>query len=238
MRQSMSRKYFWVGLFGIAFGMIEAAVVIYLRALYYPEGFSFPLQLIGPDIAMVEITREIATMLLLVSVALVAGRTFRQAFAWFIYAFAVWDIFYYVFLYVFLGWPESLMTWDILFLLPFTWVGPVFTPLINSLSMIALAIVLLYFGKNLRMYALHWIALILGALIIIWGYTKDYLDFMMQEFRLGELLGGGQTDAVIVRAGSFVPEHFSWGIFSLGVGIHILVILDLIRRSHKRAGEK
>jgi len=49
-------------------------------------------------------------MLLLVSIAAVASKNFNVGFAWFIYAFAIWDIFYYFFLYVFLGWPENLLT--------------------------------------------------------------------------------------------------------------------------------
>jgi membrane protein implicated in regulation of membrane protease activity len=53
--------------------------------------------------------------------------------------FAIWDIFYYIFLWLLIGWPESFFTWDILFLLPVTWVGPVLAPVINSLTMIVLA---------------------------------------------------------------------------------------------------
>ena len=31
-------------LYAVAMGYLEAAVVVYLRAIYYPEGFSFPLK--------------------------------------------------------------------------------------------------------------------------------------------------------------------------------------------------
>lgn len=225
-------KWIWIGLFAIAFAMIEAAVVIYIRKIYYPEGFLFPLKLIGSDIAMVEISREFATMLLLVSIALVADKRFIQAFAWFIYAFAIWDIFYYVFLYVFLGWPQNLLVWDILFLLPFTWVGPVIAPIINSLSMIILAIVVISKKQNIRLKAYHWIFLIIGALIVIGAYTKDYLQFMLTDFNIWQLLGGGSSIDIIEKAATFIPDNFAWSIFTIGVATHLLVIVDLIRRKN------
>lgn len=223
-------KWIWVGLFAVAFAMIEAAVVIYIRKIYYPEGFSFPLKLIGSDIAIVEISREFATMLLLISIALVADKRFIQAFAWFIFAFAIWDIFYYVFLYVFLGWPQNLMVWDILFLLPFTWVGPVIAPIINSLTMIILAIVVITKKDDIRFKAYHWILLVIGAIIVIGAYTKDYLRFMLTDFNIWQLLGGGSSNDIIKKAAEYVPEQFAWGIFTIGVVIHLLVIADLIRK--------
>ncbi|MBK6833902.1 MAG: hypothetical protein IPG89_06345 [Bacteroidetes bacterium] len=65
---------------------------------------------------------------MLVGAGIIAGKTRLTRFAYFIIAFAIWDIFYYVFLYVLLQWPESLFTWDILFLVPVPWTGPVIAP--------------------------------------------------------------------------------------------------------------
>jgi hypothetical protein len=228
---NLLHKYLWVSLFAIAFAMIECAVVIYLREIYYPEGFSFPLNLISNKIAIVEIVRELATMLLLVSIALVADKRFLQAFAWFVYAFAIWDIFYYVFLYVFIGWPQSFLTWDILFLLPFTWVGPVIAPIINSLCMIALAIFVIILQKTVRINAFQWIALIVGAIIIIVAYTIDYLNFMMVDFSIIELLTGNSSNEIIEKAGMYIPQHFPWSIFIIGVTIHVFVIFDITRKA-------
>jgi hypothetical protein len=224
----------WVSVFGVAFAMVETAVVIYLRALYYPEGFAFPLRMISPGLIGVEIAREAATMLLLLSMAIIAGRKLKASFAWFIYAFAVWDIFYYILLWVFLGWPQSLLTWDILFLIPFTWVGPVIAPVINSLMMIALAMIIIRYGKQLVMKTRHWIGLILGALIVIASYTEDYLHFMLQDFKLGELLGGSNTEEVIAAAGNYVPDQFSWWIFLIGAGIHAVVIAEMWLKSGRK----
>ena len=88
----------WITLFGIAMGLLEGAVVVYLRELYYPEGFGFPLKLMSNQVALTELFREAATLIMLMSIGALAGRTRIERFAFFIYSFAVWDIFYYVFL--------------------------------------------------------------------------------------------------------------------------------------------
>jgi hypothetical protein len=114
-------------------GYMESSVVVYLRAIMYPDGFGFPLAPFDSHLAVTEIFREVATIIMLLGAGIIAGKTFPERFAWFIYCFAIWDIFYYVFLKALLGWPESFMTWDILFLIPATWVGPVISPIIVSL---------------------------------------------------------------------------------------------------------
>ena len=61
---------------------------------------------------------------MLLAVAYIAGGNGPQRFGYFLLSFGIWDVFYYVFLKVLIGWPESLLTWDVLFLIPLTWVGP------------------------------------------------------------------------------------------------------------------
>ncbi|MBE0653305.1 MAG: hypothetical protein IH594_05880, partial [Bacteroidales bacterium] len=112
----MKRKILYVSLFAIAIAFLETAVVIYLRELMYPEGFRFPLAPISPDLALTEILREASTLIILVMIGALAGKKLVDGFAWFLYTFALWDLFYYVFLKVMIGWPESIMTWDVLFL--------------------------------------------------------------------------------------------------------------------------
>jgi len=73
--------------------------------------------------------------------------------AYFLTIFAVWDIFYYIWLKVLLGWPSSIMEWDILFLIPVTWAGPVLAPIILSITMLIGAMLLLQresYGQPLR----------------------------------------------------------------------------------------
>ena len=93
-------------IFSIAMGFLETAVVVYMRKLYYPNGFQFPLVPISPDIASTEFWREAATIIMLIAVGIFAGKNAPQRFVFFLYAFAVWDIFYYVFLFVILSWPQ------------------------------------------------------------------------------------------------------------------------------------
>ena len=95
----LRKTLFWVTFFSIAMGFLESAVVIYLRRMYYPHGFSFPLQPMPHDIAIVEIWREAATIIMLLAIGILAGRKPSEKFAWFVISFAVWDIFYYVFSY-------------------------------------------------------------------------------------------------------------------------------------------
>ncbi len=141
-----------VTLFAIAMGYVESAVVVYLRALYYPDGFVVPLQVgfpyirftripdfegrIPPHILRTEIGREVATIVMLVTLAWLAGANPVQKLAVFLLAFGVWDIFYYVFLRVLIGWPRSLRTLDVLFLIPVPWIGPVWLPVSISLVMV------------------------------------------------------------------------------------------------------
>jgi hypothetical protein len=170
----MFKRFCIVVIFGIAFGYIEAAVVVYLRAISHPNGFTFPLDFaIDPfskRILLTEIGREAATILLILTGALLFGRNRQQRFAYFLTIFAVWDIFYYVWLKVILGWPASLMDWDILFLIPHTWASPVLAPIIISFSILIFAIIILYrdvYAKPLKVSWLDWFAFVISAIIIV-----------------------------------------------------------------------
>ena len=134
----------WVVLFGIAFAWVESAVVVYLREIYYDGDFYFPIlifwedgQYLIDDLMKIELARELATIIMLISIGCIAGRTFLHGFSYFIISFGIWDIFYYIWLWVMIRWPESLMTWDLLFLIPLPWVGPVITPVLIAAAMVA-----------------------------------------------------------------------------------------------------
>lgn len=106
---------FWVALYSIAMGFLESAVVVYLRNIYYPYGFDFPLSPLDSSDTLVELIREAATMVMLATVSIIAGKNFTQRLAFFLLSFAIWDLTYYLFLYLLIGWPQSALTWDILF---------------------------------------------------------------------------------------------------------------------------
>ncbi len=226
------RMFILTGLFAIAMGFLEAIVVVYLRELYYPNGFSFPLQTMPADILSVELVREICTMVMLLTIALIAGKNKLQKFAWFIYCFAVWDIFYYVGLKLFLNWPPSLMTWDLLFLIPVAWVGPVLAPVICSLTMILLAaciVVLQEKGYDVRIKLSEWGLIFGGAVIIFIAFIWDHSRLIIREGFLGDyfnLLDNPRFNQVMAQ---YKPEYFIWPLFIVGEiiilsGITLMVI--------------
>src|SRR4029077_16671933 len=97
----------WLIIYAIAMAYVESAVVVYLRALYYPQGFAFPLAPLPPDIVAIEIGREAATLVILLGGAMLAGRERWERSLAFCVSFGVWDLFYYVWLWLLLGWPPS-----------------------------------------------------------------------------------------------------------------------------------
>ena len=217
----LSRLLITVTSFAVAMGLLESVVVVYLREIFYPGGFAFPLAPLSDKLALIEVFREAATVLMLVCIGILAGRRFSTGFAWFIYSFAIWDIFYYVFLWVFLGWPPSLMTWDVLFLIPTTWTGPVLSPVLVSLTMILLALVILIRaerGFDSRLPGKIWAGLILGSLVLIFGFIFDYSQHMLAHFSLFEMLQVKNPEVLLVGT-SYIPHRFPWWIFGVGEGL-------------------
>src|ERR1035437_3329273 len=132
-----------VVVFAAAMAYLESAVVVYLqRALDISPDHLFPLSrpdMVG-DLAAIEVGRELATIVMLVGVGCLAGRRWVDRLAWTAVAFGVWDIGYYFWLWVFIGWPHSPVTWDVLFLIPVPWAGPVCAPIAGSGCLIVLGL--------------------------------------------------------------------------------------------------
>ncbi len=182
--------------FGLSFGYVEAAVVVYLRAVEEPvrravfggrlEDEVFPLLTLddlkaaGPEyvpILATELGRELATLLLLGSAALAFSRNFQQWLAGFMIAFGLWDIFYYAFLKLLIDWPRSLWAWDILFLIPVPWVGPVIAPVLVSAAMILAGTAILRreaAGQPIAFRWFHWAAIFGGGLTLVVAFCWDY----------------------------------------------------------------
>lgn len=234
----LAKLFIVVSLFAIAMGFLESAVVVYLREIYYPGGFHFPLAAIDRPIAITEIIRESATMIMLAIIGYLAGQKLSSRFAWFLYSFAIWDIFYYVFLKILLNWPESLMTDDILFLIPVTWVGPVISPVIVALSMIGLAIIILVFdyrGIKTRINKWEWAFLILGSVILILAFTWDYSRFILNEYSFAEIWTLPNKQELYDFAGKYVPYKFNWLLFITGQFVIVAGILMYWARLRKVA---
>jgi hypothetical protein len=139
MTGGLSERARWaiVVAFAVAMAWVEAASVFYIRALV---GRIEPYQVdplpIHGALGNVELWREAATLVMLATLGALAGRTWRRRAGFAALAFGVWDVFYYVFLRLISGWPRTLLDWDILFLLPLPWWGPVLAPVSIALLMI------------------------------------------------------------------------------------------------------
>jgi hypothetical protein len=170
------RKLIWVSVFGIAFAFVESSVVAYLRALYYPDGFTFPLRVITQQHLAIELAREAATIVMLVAVGIIAGGKAWQKFGYFLLAFGVWDIFYYLWLKVILDWPASFMDWDILFLIPLPWIGPVIAPVLVAVLMTVcggLLVVRIATGVHFRPVLLSWLSGLAATLVLLYSFMSD-----------------------------------------------------------------
>jgi hypothetical protein len=227
--QSRLRVLAALVLFGVAFGYVEAAVVVYLRSLYeplhqqrYPErspGDLFPYlgleRLTVPgmdhvDLPATELWREAATLALLAAVALAVARNIRQWLAAFVVGFGLWDIFYYVFLAVLIDWPRSLLDWDVLFLVPVPWSAPVLAPVIVALTMVLCGAAVLWregAGRPLVLAWRHWLGVTLGGAALIVAFCWDHRN---------------------VEAGGR-PAAFHWPLFTVGLGLGLATFLHAWR---------
>ncbi len=176
MASSALRRLLWVSLFGVSFAFVESAVVVYLRALYYPDGFTFPLALMSVAHLGVELAREAATILMLAAVGIVAGSGGWQRFGFFLVGFGVWDIFYYAWLKAILDWPVDLTEWDVLFLIPLPWIGPVLAPLLVALMMsVCGLLIVLRLDRSLyfRPTWFTWILSLSATAILLYSFMSD-----------------------------------------------------------------
>jgi hypothetical protein len=205
--------------FGVAMAFLETAVVVYLREILYPKGFTFPLVPIGEKLAVTEFLREAATLIMLIAVGWMSGRTKLEKFVLFLYAFAIWDLFYYIFLKLLICWPESILSWDILFLIPITWTAPVLFPVLSSLSMIIFAFAVIYFTnkyKSVHMQRMEWVLIIAGACCQFISYIWDYSRFILHHYSFFQLWSIQGKKALYSLSMQYIPESFPWGLFLAG----------------------
>jgi len=191
---------------------VEAMVVVYLRELLYPEGFSFPLKLMPLNLIVMELSRELASIAMLVAIAAIAGKKFWERFGYFIILFGTWDIFYYVWLKVTIGWPSSLFDWDILFLIPIPWIGPVIAPVLVALLMviIGLSITSLFArGYTFRPTALAWVLSVVGTTAILFSLMRD-------------------TGATLYQQ---MPQPYMYGLLIVGLLLNLIAYLVSYRRA-------
>jgi hypothetical protein len=203
-------RLIWVTFLAVSMAFVESAVVIYLRELFYPAGFDFPMVFMPRRIALTEILREIATLIMLLSMGFLAGKNAKQRFAWFIYSFAIWDLFYYIFLKLVLDWPASWFTWDILFLVPLVWTGPVLAPVIVSLTMILLAFTILYIDQQSEKWMISRtsvLMVVLGSVLIFLSFIWDFSSFMHRQYSLAAVFEQKTASDALKL---YVPHSYNW----------------------------
>ncbi len=194
---------------------LESAAVVYLqRALGIEVGAIFPLRDAGSleGLAWIELGREAATLVMLAAVGFLAGRSWLERLAWTAVAFGIWDVGYYGWLWVFVGWPSSPETWDLLFLLPLPWVGPVWAPVAVSVALVGFGLAAarrLRAGAAIRVERSTTVAAIGGGAIVVVSFMLD----------AAHILAGG------------TPTSFAWPVFLAGMALAAWGATVALRRS-------
>ncbi|MGH2358045.1 MAG: hypothetical protein ACRDGJ_08530 [Candidatus Limnocylindria bacterium] len=194
---------------------VESAVVVYLRgALDLEANRIFPI--LGPEavgsLTFIELGRELATLVMLAAIGALVGRSALERLAWAAVAFGVWDIGYYGWLWVFIGWPPGLDTWDLLFLVPLPWVGPVWAPVAVSCALIGFGLVgaiRMRGGIALRVRPWEAAAGLAGGLLVVISFV---------------------VDAPAIIAGG-MPRDYPWWIFAAGMLMGMVAALAVLREA-------
>jgi hypothetical protein len=223
--KSLFLKITYLSLFSISLGYLEAVVVIYLRMQYYPNGFYFPLNNVIPNnVLLIEIFRELSTIAILLSVAILSTKKFIERFGSFLFIFALWDIFYYIFLKIILGWPVSLLDKDILLLIPIPWIAPVLAPIIASVTFIIFSMSIYYLSYKDPAFnnfsKMEWTFFSLASFLIFCSFMSEYLFYRFENLDL--------IKNIINLISTFNSNILLWTIFIVGEFFLISVIILLL----------
>jgi len=199
------RKLFWLTIFAVAIAYLEATVVVYLRQIYYPDNLQviFPPKMFSTFNLVVELIREATTIIIMLSVAFLTERKNRtRIFAAFIFQFGVWDIFYYIWLKATIGWPVSWIEWDILFLIPWAWLGPWICPALISILFISWSSIVLMSDKEYVLSKLSLWFFIFGSILGLISFLQPAIPFIInnrvEDFQY------------------YIPRNFWWWLFIPG----------------------
>ena len=216
-------RWFIVVAFAVAMAWMESATVYYLRTLvdriepYQPN----PLPIQGV-LGQVELVREAATLVMLLTLGMLAGRTWRARWGYSAVAFGTWDILYYVFLRVMCGWPRSVFDWDVLFLLPLPWWGPVLAPVSIAVLMIVWGTIVTESPRANEppVTASVWTLNATGIALALYVFMADSLQQLPR-------LRDGMTYAL--------PTSFNWPLFVPALVLMAAPLLALgVRRGSNR----
>jgi len=208
-----------VSLFAIAMAYLESSVVVYLRAMYGIEDLIRDINFETDIYTFIEIGREAATIVMLVIIGLIAGNTWQKKLGYFFLSFGIWDIFYYIWLYVFIQWPSSLLEWDILFLIPLPWWGPVIAPILISILLISIGYLLISEVK-IKVTSIDWIVFVLSIILLLYTFTEDSIKVIIS----------GTGDLTQIR-----PTSFNWVLFLITYAAWALTTIKVF---YPRAGRQ
>lgn len=198
-----TKHLLWVSAYAIAMALLEAVVVIYLRGLLSVTSGQVAL---GPYAGM-EVWREVATLVMLIAVGWLAGRHWPGRAAYMLFAFGLWDIGYYAWLKAFIDWPATLLGWDVLFLIPLPWWGPVLAPVLIAVLICVtavLAVLRMERGERLGITPARLIRVAVGGLLALYVFMSDSLHAFLT----------GQSDWNTLR-----PGAFQWPLFLVALGL-------------------
>ena len=219
-----SGRWLTVALFAVAMAWVESSFVYYLRTMLNRiEPYqTHPLPLIG-GLGTVELIREAATLIMLLTVGILSGRTWRSRLGYAAIAFGIWDIFYYLFLRVMCGWPNSVWDWDILFLLPLPWWGPVLAP-------VSIALLMIFWGTLVTAWRIppmgdssewkSWILNFVGVALALYLFMADSVR-----------VAGRGTEALR----EVLPVSFNWPLFCLALLLMASPLHQAIRQLRRPA---
>lgn len=196
----MKRILLLLSLYSIAMAQLEAAVVVYMRRLYYPENplELFPMRFLSQYDPTLELSREVATVAMILAVAFLAGqKTLTRTFAAFVFVFGVWDLFYYVWLKVLMDWPQSWLEWDVLFLIPMIWLGPWICPAAISVLFIVWGGRTLSSDRDIRFTPASLATFVMGATLGLVAFMQPPLTVPAAELS------------------QYTPGKFWWWLFGI-----------------------
>lgn len=206
--EPLMKRWLVVVAFAVAMAWVESASVYYIRTVtdrivpYQAD----PLPIRGV-LGHVELVREAATLVMLLTVGMLAGGTWLKRLGYTAVAFGVWDIMYYVFLRLICDWPNSFLDWDILFLLPLPWWGPVLAPICIACLMIVWGTLVSQSADPGPATPLTW---------TVWGLNAMGTALALSVFMADSLRVAHQGSDVVRQV---LPTAFNWTGFVVAVAL-------------------
>ena len=211
----------WLTVYAICMANVEASLVVHLRTIYYPGNpvEIFPLSLLSHRDLFIELFRELATILMIFSVAVLSVREKHRQFGAFLFVFGLWDLFYYLWLKIIIGWPVRWLEWDVLFLIPWPWLAPWITAAFIAVIMVAGGFRMLMLDAKSEMSGPGLVLLIAGILISLISLLLPAWPLLVN----GEAAFRG-----------YMPKGFPWILYVTGYLLMAVGLWTVIRGNTSR----